>query len=86
MPINLGSAAAQMPLQRQKVKGAKPMPYVSQKQRGYFNANRKKMESQGVNVGEWNQASKGKDLPEKAGPPPKPSHWTGRAVGKSKKK
>ena len=41
------------------------MPYVSKAQQGFFNANRKKLESQGVNVDEWNQASKGKkNLPE----------------------
>jgi hypothetical protein len=42
------------------------MPYKSQAQRGYFNANRKKMEKQGVDVDEWNQASKGEKLPEHA--------------------
>lgn len=39
------------------------MPYVSAAQRGYFNANRSKMEAQGVSVDEWNHASKGKKLP-----------------------
>jgi len=39
------------------------MPYVSEKQERYFNANRAKMEKQGVDVDEWNAASKGKDLP-----------------------
>lgn len=42
------------------------MPYKSDKQRRYFNANREKLEAQGVDVDEWNEASKGKDLPEKA--------------------
>ena len=42
------------------------MPYKSEAQRKYFNANRKELESQGVDVNEWNQASKGKKLPEKA--------------------
>ena len=42
------------------------MPYVSRQQEKYFNANRKKLEKQGVNVNEWNQASKGKKLPMKA--------------------
>lgn len=32
------------------------MPYTSDKQREYFNANRKKLESQGVDVNEWNKA------------------------------
>lgn len=42
------------------------MPYKSDAQRKYFNVHRKELESQGVNVAEWNTASKGKDLPEKA--------------------
>lgn len=42
------------------------MPYVSLKQEKYFNANRSKLEKQGVNVDEFNQASKGKKLPMKA--------------------
>lgn len=42
------------------------MPYKSQKQERYFNANRKKLEKQGVNVDEWNKASKGKKLPVRA--------------------
>lgn len=41
------------------------MPYVSDKQRKFFNANRKKLEAQGVNVDEWNESSRGKKLPEK---------------------
>lgn len=40
------------------------MPFVSQAQRKYFNANRDKLEAQGVNVDEWNTASKGMKLPE----------------------
>jgi hypothetical protein len=39
------------------------MPFVSKAQRGYFNANRGKLSAQGVNVDEWNQASKGMKLP-----------------------
>ena len=42
------------------------MPYASQAQERFFNANRAKMESQGVNVDEWNQASKGMKLPARA--------------------
>lgn len=42
------------------------MPYKSKAQEAYFNANRKKLEKAGVNVNEWNQASKGKKLPERA--------------------
>jgi hypothetical protein len=41
------------------------MPYKSLAQERYFNANRAKLEAQGVNVGEWNQASKGKKLIKK---------------------
>lgn len=39
------------------------MPYKSRAQEAYFNANRSKLEAQGVNVSEWNSASKGKKLP-----------------------
>lgn len=42
------------------------MPYKSDKQRKFFNANRKKLEAQGVDVDEFNRASKGKKLPKKA--------------------
>ena len=42
------------------------MPYKSDRQRRYFNANRDKLESEGVDVDHWNEESKGKDLPEKA--------------------
>jgi len=42
------------------------MPYRSLAQERFFNANRAKMEKQGVDVNEWNQASKGKPLPERA--------------------
>lgn len=41
------------------------MPYKSLAQERYFNANRAKLEKQGVNVNEWNQASKGEKLPAK---------------------
>jgi len=39
------------------------MPYSSKKQQAYFNANRTKLEAQGVNVDEWNASSKGEKLP-----------------------
>jgi len=42
------------------------MPYKSLAQERYFNANRSKLEKQGVNVDEWNKASKGKKLPKRA--------------------
>jgi hypothetical protein len=45
------------------------MPFVSKAQQGFFNANRAKLEKQGVDVGEWNQASKGLKLPERAKKP-----------------
>ncbi len=41
------------------------MPFVSQAQRGYFNAHRDKLEAEGVDVGEWNRASRGKKLPRR---------------------
>lgn len=41
------------------------MPYKSLAQERYFNANRAKLEKHGVDVNEWNQASKGKKLPRK---------------------
>lgn len=44
------------------------MPYKSKAQEAYFNANRAKLEKQGVDVDEWNQASKGKKLPERKAP------------------
>ena len=42
------------------------MPYKSEAQRKYFNAHRAELEKQGVDVDEWNKASKGKKLPEHA--------------------
>lgn len=41
------------------------MPYKSLAQERYFNANKSKLEKEGVDVDEWNQASKGKKLPKK---------------------
>jgi hypothetical protein len=41
------------------------MPYKSDAQRGYFNAHRRQLQRQGVDVDEWNEASKGKKLPAK---------------------
>jgi hypothetical protein len=45
------------------------MPFASKAQQGYFNANRAKLEAQGVNVDEWNAASKGLKLPARAKSP-----------------
>ena len=42
------------------------MPFKSNLQRKFMNANKAKLEAQGVNVNEWNDASKGLKLPEKA--------------------
>jgi hypothetical protein len=36
------------------------MPFKSRAQAAYFNANKELLESKGVNVDEWNRASKGK--------------------------
>ncbi len=47
------------------------MPYKSLAQERYFNANRSKLEAQGVNVDEWNAASKGMTtLPKRINPKP----------------
>lgn len=40
------------------------MPYLSNSQRKFFHANKEELEDKGVNVSEWDQASKGKTLPE----------------------
>lgn len=42
------------------------MPFKSDAQRKFFNANRPQLEAQGVDVGEYNEASKGKSLPARA--------------------
>ena len=41
--------------------------YKSQAQEAYFNIHKAELERQGVNVEEWNKASKGKKLPQKVG-------------------
>ena len=41
------------------------MPYKSDAQRRYFHANQDELERQGVNVSEWDRASKGKAIPER---------------------
>lgn len=46
------------------------MPYVSQAQQGYFHAHKAELEKQGVNVDEWDEATKGqKDLPKHVSTP-----------------
>jgi hypothetical protein len=42
------------------------MPYVSQAQAGYFHTHEKELKKQGVDVGEWDAATKGKHLPKRA--------------------
>ncbi len=42
------------------------MPYVSRAQQGYFHAHKQELERQGVDVGEWDKASKGLKLPGRA--------------------
>lgn len=41
------------------------MPYRSLAQEKFFNANKKELEKKGINVNEFNKASKGKKLPKK---------------------
>ncbi len=43
------------------------MPYKSKAQAAYFNIHKKELEGQGVDVDEWNAASKGKKLPARKG-------------------
>lgn len=38
------------------------MPYKSKAQAAYFNIHKKELEKQGVNVAEWNKASRGKKM------------------------
>jgi hypothetical protein len=40
------------------------MPYKSRAQAAFFNIHKKELEAQGVDVNEWNAASKGKKLPK----------------------
>lgn len=42
------------------------MPYKSKAQAAYFNIHKSELEKQGVDVDEYNSASKGMDLPEHA--------------------
>lgn len=44
------------------------MPYKSQAQAAYFNTHKDELEAQGVDVDEWNAASKGMSLPKRAKP------------------
>jgi hypothetical protein len=49
-----------------KILGGKHMPFKSEAQRRYFEANKSKLEKQGVDVKEWEKSSKGLKLPERA--------------------
>jgi len=42
------------------------MPFKSKAQAAYFNIHKKQLAKKGVNVDEWNAASKGKKLPKRA--------------------
>lgn len=42
--------------------------YASKAQQGFFHANKAKLEKKGVDVGEWDAASKGAKLPAKVEP------------------
>ena len=42
------------------------MPYKSKAQAAYFNIHKKELQRQGVNVDEWNAASRGMKLPKRA--------------------
>ena len=41
------------------------MPFKSEAQRRYFEANKGKLEKQGVDVKEWEESSRGLKLPER---------------------
>jgi hypothetical protein len=51
------------------------MPYKSKAQAAYFNIHKKELEGEGVDVDEWNNASKGKDLPERKEPKPRKGRY-----------
>ncbi len=41
------------------------MPFKSKAQQGFMEAHRAELEAHGVNMSEWEQASKGKKLPKR---------------------
>ena len=41
------------------------MPYKSKAQAGYFHTHKKELAKQGVNISEWDKASKGLKLPKR---------------------
>lgn len=46
------------------------MPYKSKAQAAYFHRFKSRLEGEGVNVDEWDAASKGKKLPDRVSPKP----------------
>lgn len=60
------TAAGSLPIQLQTIEEKKKMPYASDRQRRFFNANKKTIGPKVVD--EFNEASKGMKLPEKARP------------------
>jgi hypothetical protein len=52
------------------------VPFKSQAQAGYFHTHKKQLEAQGVNVSEWDAATKGKKLPKRV--KPKSHSWMNR--------
>ncbi len=50
------------------------MPYVSQAQAGYFHTHKAQLEKQGVDVSEWDAASKGMKLPKVKTPRERVAH------------
>ena len=47
------------------------MPFRSLAQEGYFHIHKKQLEAKGVDVAEWDAATKGKKLPKKVKKPAK---------------
>ena len=64
------TASGSRAVQLQTVAGGKQVPYKSDKQRRFFNANRKEIGPKVVD--EFNESSKGMKLPEKASKPSRP--------------
>ena len=60
------------------------MPYKSKAQEAYFNIHKAELERKGVNVDEWNEASKGESLPERVAKVPEKVNKL-RAMKKRKK-
>lgn len=54
------------------------MPYKSLAQEGYFHTHKKELEAKGVDISEWDAATKGKKLPKKIAKKAKPAKAKGR--------